>query len=149
AAAIALSRDPQVAYVEEDGEVELATTQSNPPSWGLDRIDQHDLPGNSIYNYANAATGAGVNVYVIDSGIKTQHTEFSKPTGGFRVVNDVDFVNDGQIGQDCNGHGTFIAGVIGGNTVGVAKGATLHNVRVAGCANNSTAASKVIAGLDW
>jgi subtilisin family serine protease len=149
AAAIALSREPQVAYVEEDGEVELATTQSNPPSWGLDRIDQHDLPLNLTYNFANAANGAGVHVYVIDSGIKTQHIEFKKPTGGFRVVNDVDFVNDGQIGQDCNGHGTFIAGVIGGNTLGVAKGATLHNVRIAGCANNSTTASKVIAGLDW
>src|SRR5215211_8467496 len=59
AAAIALSRDPQVAYVEEDGEVELATTQTNVPSWGLDRIDQHDLPLNTTYDYANAATGAG------------------------------------------------------------------------------------------
>jgi Subtilase family/Ig-like domain from next to BRCA1 gene/Peptidase inhibitor I9 len=149
AAAIALSRDPQVAYVEEDGEVELATTQTNVPSWGLDRIDQHDLPLSTTYNFSNAGIGAGVNVYVLDSGIKTQHNEFKKPAGGFRVVNDVDFVNDGQIGQDCNGHGTFTAGVIGGNTLGVAKGATLHNVRVAGCANNSTTASRVIAGLDW
>jgi subtilisin family serine protease len=149
AAAIALSRDPQVAYVEEDGEVELATTQTNPPSWGLDRIDQHDLPLSTTYNFSNATTGAGVNVYVLDSGIKTLHTEFKKPTGGWRVVNDVDFFNDGQIGNDCNEHGTFIAGVIGGNTVGVAKGATLHNVRVAGCANNSATASTVIAGLDW
>ena len=149
AAATALSHDPQVAYVEEDAEVELATTQSNPPSWGLDRIDQHDLPLSTTYNYSNAQTGAGVNVYVIDSGIKTLHTEFKKPTGGWRVVNDVDFVNDGQIGNDCNGHGTFIAGVIGGNTVGVAKGATLHNVRVAGCANNSATASTVLAGVDW
>lgn len=149
AAALALSQDPQVALVEEDAEVELATTQTNVPSWGLDRIDQRDLPTNSTYNYSNAQIGAGVNVYVIDSGIKTQHTEFKKPTGGWRVVNDFDSVNDGQIGNDCNGHGTFIAGVIGGNTVGVAKGATLHNIRVAGCANNSATASTVIAGIDW
>jgi subtilisin family serine protease len=148
-AAIALSQDPQVAYVEEDAEVELATTQTNTPSWGIDRIDQHDLPLNTTYNFSNAQTGAGVNVYVVDSGIKTLHTEFKKPTGGWRVVNDFDSVNDGQIGNDCNGHGTFIAGVIGGNTVGVAKGATLHNIRVAGCANNSATASTVIAGLDW
>src|SRR5690348_15490554 len=133
--ALALSKDPQVAYVEEDAEVELATTQTGVPAWGLDRIDQHDLPLSTTYNYSNANTGAGVNVYVVDSGIKTTHTEFHKPTGGWRVVNDVDFVNDGQIGNDCNGHGTFIAGVIGGNTLGVARGATLHNVRVAGCAN--------------
>ena len=147
--AIALSRDPQVAYVEEDAEVELATTQTNVPSWGLDRIDQHDLPPSTTYNYSNAQTGAGVNVYVLDSGIKTLHTEFKKPTGGWRVVNDFDSFNDGQNGNDCNGHGTFIAGVIGGNTVGVAKGATLHNIRVAGCANNSATASTVIAGVDW
>jgi subtilisin family serine protease len=149
AAAVALSQDPQVAYVEEDAEVELATTQTNVPSWGLDRIDQHDLPPSTTYHYSNAQTGAGVNVYVLDSGIKTLHTEFKKTTGGWRVSNDVDFVNDGQNGNDCNGHGTFIAGVIGGNTVGVAKGATLHNVRVAGCANNSATASTVIAGVDW
>jgi len=147
--AMALSHDPQVAYVEEDAEVELATTQSGVPSWGLDRIDQHDLPLSGTYNFSNVETGAGVNVYVIDSGIKTLHTEFKKPTGGFRVVNDFDSFNDGQNGNDCNGHGTFIAGVIGGNTVGVAKGATLHNIRVAGCANNSATASTVIAGLDW
>jgi subtilisin family serine protease len=148
AAAIALSQDPQVEYVEEDAQVELATTQNNPPSWGLDRIDQHDLPPSTTYNFSNAQTGKGVNVYVLDTGIKAMHTEFRKPTGGFRVVNDVDFVNDGQIGNDCHGHGTFIAAVIGGNTVGVAKEATLHNVRVAGCANDA-AASTAIAGVDW
>src|SRR5690349_6113466 len=148
AAALALSQDPRVEYVEEDAEIELATTQTNPPSWGLDRIDQHDLPTNAAYNYSNAQTGAGVNVYVIDSGIKTQHTEFKKPTGGGRVVNDIDFVNDGQIGQDCNGHGTFIAAVIGGNTVGAAKGATLHNIRIANCTNDSSTSTR-IAGIDW
>lgn len=146
--AVALSRDPHVAYVEEDAEVELATTQTNVP-WGLDRIDQHDLPLSTTYYYSNVQTGAGVNVYVLDSGIKTLHTEFKKPTGGWRVVNDFDSFNDGQNGNDCNGHGTFIAGVIGGNTVGVAKGATLHNIRVAGCTNNSATASTVIAGIDW
>ena len=149
AAAIALSQDPRVEYVEEDGEVELATTQTNPPSWGLDRIDQHDLPPNAAYNFSNAQTGSGVNVYVIDSGIKTLHTEFKKPTGGWRVVNDFDSCNDGQNGNDLFGHGTFIAGVIGGNTVGVAKGATLHNIRVAGCANGPASVSTVMAGVDW
>ena len=147
--AIALSHDPHIGYVEEDAEVELATTQTNVPSWGLDRIDQHDLPLSTTYYYSNAQTGAGVNVYVIDSGIKTLHTEFKKPTGGWRVVNDFDSFNDGQNGNDCNGHGTFIAGVIGGNTLGVARGVTLHNIRVAGCTNNSATASTVIAGLDW
>ena len=147
--ALAMSQDPRVELVEEDAEVELATTQTNVPSWGLDRIDQHDLPFTSTYNFSNAQTGAGVNVYVLDSGIKTLHTEFRKPTGGWRVVNDFDSFNDGQNGNDCNGHGTFIAGVIGGNTVGVAKGATLHNVRVAGCAPNSATVSTAIAGIDW
>jgi subtilisin family serine protease len=96
-----------------DQYIVVLRNDTNERDLGLDRIDQHDLPFSTTYNYSNAQTGAGVNVYVLDSGIKTLHTEFKKPTGGWRVVNDFDSFNDGQIGNDCNGHGTFIAGVIG------------------------------------
>ncbi len=75
-AAIALSHEPAVEYVEEDGIVKAASTQSNPPSWGLDRIDQRNLPLDTKYNFANVTTGAGVNVYIVDTGITPEHTEF-------------------------------------------------------------------------
>ena len=140
AAAIALSRNPHVAYVEEDVEVNAAETQST-PQWALDRIDQRALPLNNTYNYAG--NGAGVNVYVIDSGIRFTHQEF-----GGRAAFAFDNVGDGRDGADCSGHGTHVAGLIGGNTFGVAKGAKLWSVRVLNCTNGGTAA-KVIAGIDW
>ncbi|HEY0078134.1 MAG TPA: S8 family peptidase [Pyrinomonadaceae bacterium] len=139
-AAIALSRDPRVAYVEEDGVVTASTTQSNPP-WGLDRIDQRDRPLNSQYNYT--PTGAGVHVYVIDTGIRTTHAQF-----GGRANKVFDSIGDGQGGNDCNGHGTHVAGTVGGSTYGVAKGVSLHAVRVLDCAGNGTD-STVIQGVDW
>jgi Tol biopolymer transport system component len=140
AQAIALSRNPLVAYIEEDAEVIGASTQTTAP-WGLDRIDQRALPLNTSYTYANA--GAGVNVYVIDGGIRITHQEF-----GGRAVVAYDNVLDGRNGVDCNGHGTHVAGIIGGNTYGVAKGAKLWSVRVLNCQNQGTTA-KVIAGIDW
>ncbi|MFD0724524.1 S8 family peptidase [Lysobacter brunescens] len=136
-----LLADPRVAYVEEDGLVELSATQSN-ATWGLDRIDQRNLPLNTTYTYT--PTGAGVHAYIIDSGILTGHTQFTGRIGnGFRAIAD-----DGRGTSDCNGHGTHVAGTVAGTTWGVAKNATLHSVRVFGC-GNSGSWSDIIAGIDW
>lgn len=133
-----LSDDFRVAYVEEDGIVTADATQSNPP-WGLDRIDQRNLPLNAIYTYN--WTGAGVFAYVIDTGIRTAHTQF-----GTRAANVFDAF--GGNGQDCNGHGTHVAGTIGGSTYGVAKNVNLRGVRVLDCSGSGTN-SGVIAGVDF
>jgi subtilisin family serine protease len=140
AAAAALARNPQVTAVEADAEVWLDATQS-PATWGLDRIDQRNLPLDSSYTYA--VDGTGVTAYVIDSGIRFSHNEFDG-----RAVPGADFVGDGQNGNDCNGHGTHVAGTIGGQTYGVAKDVTLVSVRVFGCTGGSTW-ERIIAGIDW
>ncbi len=133
-----LSQDFRVKFVEEDGTVTADATQSNPP-WGLDRIDQRNLPLNAIYTFN--WTGAGVRAYIIDTGIRTAHTQF-----GGRASNVFDAF--GGNGQDCNGHGTHVAGTVGGSTFGVAKSALLRGVRVLNC-SGSGSNSGVIAGVDF
>jgi subtilisin family serine protease len=134
-----MERDPRVDFIERDRWV-WATT-NGVGSWGLDRIDQRDLPLNDTYLYNSA--GVGVNVYVIDTGIRTTHSEFEgRANPAFTAI------NDGGGAEDCNGHGTHVAGTIGGKTYGVAKGVTLHAVRVLRCGGFGLL-SKILAGVDW
>jgi subtilisin family serine protease len=135
-----LLADPNVAYVEEDGYVSINATQTG-ATWGIDRIDQRDLPLNQTYNYDT--TASGVHAYIIDTGVLLSHSQF---TG--RMGNGFDAVTSGGNANDCNGHGTHVAGTVGGTTFGVAKGVTIHPVRVLGC-NGSGTNSGVIAGMDW
>jgi len=139
-AVAALARNPLIASIEPDAIVTASATQAS-ATWGLDRLDQRALPRNSSYSYN--ATGAGVYAYIIDTGILAGHTEF---TG--RMAPGYTAINDGRGTTDCNGHGTHVAGTVGGTTYGVAKGTTLVPVRVLGC-NGSGTNSGVIAGLDW
>jgi len=134
----ALSLDFRVALVEEDGVVTADVTQTNAP-YGLDRIDQRNRPLSGTYNYN--WTGSGVRVYVIDTGIRTTHSQF-----GGRASNVFDAF--GGTGADCNGHGTHVSGTVGGSTYGVAKSALLRGVRVLNC-SGSGSTSGVIAGVDW
>jgi subtilisin family serine protease len=140
AAATALSLLPGVVAVEKDQVVRATATQSNPPSYGLDRIDQRRLPLSK--SFTSTAQGSGVTAYVIDTGILLSHSDF-----GGRAVTGFDGV-DGGAADDCNGHGTHVAGTIGGKTYGVAKSVKLVAVRVLGC-DGSGATSGVIAGVDW
>jgi subtilisin family serine protease len=136
----AMSRNPNVAYVEEDAVVTVSATQSN-ATWGLDRIDQRALPLSGTFSYTN--TGNGVKAYIIDTGIRKSHAEF-----GGRVLDGKDSIDNALPADDCNGHGTHVAGTVGGNAYGVAKGVTLVAVRVLDCNGSGTTAG-VIAGVDW
>jgi subtilisin family serine protease len=136
-----LAADPAVAYVEQDGTVQATTTQSPTPSWGLDRIDQHPLPLNNSYSYTT--TGSGVVAYIIDTGIRTTHTDF-----GGRAVHGYDAVDGTLPADDCNGHGTHVAGTVGGARYGVAKSVRLVAVRVLNCAGSGTWAG-IINGINW
>lgn len=137
----ALEADPRVDRIEPDQMVTAATDQSNPP-WGLDRIDQRNLPTDRNYNYDY--DGSGVDVYVVDSGIRTTHTQF-----GGRVVGGYNAMGGSTLDYgDCNGHGTHVAGTIGGSLVGVAKNVNLYAVRVLGC-QGSGSLSGIIDGIDW
>ncbi|MEX5719720.1 S8 family peptidase [Geodermatophilus maliterrae] len=139
AAVTRLSAIPGVVAVERDQVVTATTTQPG-ATWGLDRTDQRDLPLSSSFDYT--ATDAGVTAYVIDTGITTAHTDF-----GGRAVSGYDAV-DGGPADDCNGHGTHVAGTVGGTTYGVAKSVRLVGVRVLDCAGGGTT-SGVVAGIDW
>ncbi|MCT4356178.1 S8 family peptidase [Streptomyces sp. Je 1-79] len=118
----------------------MADTQPG-ATWGLDRIDQRDLPLSTTYTYNR--TASNVTAYIIDTGIRTSHSEF-----GGRATVGTDTVGGGQNGQDCQGHGTHVAGTVGGAKYGVAKGAKLVAVRVLDCNGSGTTAG-VIAGVDW
>jgi subtilisin family serine protease len=120
--------------------MEAVVTQSNPP-WGLDRIDQRNRPLSGTYSYTS--TGAGVNAYIIDTGIRRSHTQF-----GGRAFTGFDAVTSGGSANDCNGHGTHVAGTVGGSTYGVAKSVRLYAVRVLSC-SGSGSTSGVIAGVNW
>ena len=148
AAVAALGRNPLVAYIEPDQMVHTDDTEPMDASggpWGLDRIDQRAEPLSGTYTYTS--NGAGVNAYIIDTGIWTSHADF-----GGRADNVYDAVTLGLLGgltgEDCNGHGTHVSGTIGGTTYGVAKGVSLHGVRVLSCAGTGLT-SDVIAGVDW
>lgn len=151
AAVQALRNRPNVDYIEQDRTVALqettvAQTQSN-ATWGLDRIDQVTRPLDGLYHYNY--TGAGVNAFIIDSGIRADHIEFTgrlKP--GYNVEKDSAGVISSTNTADCNGHGTHVSGTVGGTVLGVAKGVTIIPVRVLDC-GGSGSSSGVIAGINW
>ncbi len=141
-AARRLAADPQVSYVAQDQKVTVeVSVQPNPPSWGLDRIDERSLPLDLKYHYPN--TAPRIKAYIIDTGIRFTHQEF-----GGRAVLGTDTIGDGQNGNDCHGHGTHVAGTVGGRSVGVAKQVRLIAVRVLNCAGSGSFAG-VVAGVDW
>ncbi|WP_338090782.1 S8 family serine peptidase [Planosporangium thailandense] len=148
-AAKRLAADPAVSYVEQDRKVRITGTQTNPPSWGLDRIDQPSLPLNQSYTYPN--TAAAVHAYILDTGIRITHREF-----GGRASYGHDFIDNDAVASDddCSdgtagtGHGTHVAGIVGGSTSGVAKAVQLVAVRVLDC-HGVGDYSQIIAGVDW
>ncbi len=139
----ALKRNPRIRLVEPDVQMFLSSggTQSSPPSWGLDRIDQSSNTLDRSYTYAN--NGGGVHAYIFDTGIRSTHEQFAGRIGtGYTVI------ADGNGTEDCAGHGTHVAGTVGGSNHGVAKGVTLHPIRVFGCSGGAST-SGIISALDW
>ena len=145
AEALAVVRaNPQVAFVEADGvvtaDVEPSDEQPDPP-WGLDRIDQRDLPLDQTYEYD--WTGAGATAYIIDTGMRITHEEFEG-----RASYGYDMVDDDEVAEDCHGHGTHVGGTVGGKTYGVAKEVDLVAMRVLNCSGRGNW-SRIIAAVDW
>jgi subtilisin family serine protease len=135
-----IAANPAVAYVQQSHTMTISGTQTNPPSWGLDRIDQRNLPLNNSYTYPT--TAGTVHAYVVDTGIHFTHSDFGgRATSGYDAV-------DGGSADDCNGHGTHVSGTVGGSAYGVAKGVQLVGVRVLNCQGSGTTA-QVVAGIDW
>lgn len=137
-----LAADPAVAQVVQDTTVKASGTQVNPPSWGLDRIDQANLPLNGSYTYPDSA-GSGVTAYVIDTGVRITHVDF-----GGRASYGYDAIDNDFVADDGNGHGTHVAGTVAGTSYGVAKKAKIVGVRVLNNAGSGTTA-QVVAGVDW
>lgn len=136
-----LRRNPNILLIEQDGVVtRVSTTQTN-ATWGIDRIDQRSLPLSGTYRYS--LTGDGARAYILDTGIRSSHTEF---TG--RMLPGATAIFDGRGTDDCDGHGTHVASTTGGTVYGVAKGVSLVPVRVLNCQGSGTW-SGVIAGIDW
>ncbi|WP_328478235.1 S8 family peptidase [Actinoplanes sp. NBC_00393] len=135
-----VAADPDVAFVQPNVIHRISDTQTNPPSYGLDRIDQRNRPLNQAYTYST--TASNVHAYIIDTGIRTSHNDFGgRASSGFDAI-------DGGTADDCNGHGTHVAGTVGGTAHGVAKGVQLHAVRVLNCEGSGTTA-QVVAGIEW
>ncbi|WP_030593849.1 S8 family peptidase [Streptomyces anulatus] len=137
-----LAADPAVAKVVQNKTFRISATQQRPPSWGLDRIDQAQTPGDNAYTYPDSA-GDGVTAYVIDTGVRVTHKDFGgRASSGFDAVDRDNDANDG------NGHGTHVAGTIAGTSHGVAKKAKIVGVRVLNDSGSGTT-DQVIAGIDW
>ncbi|MFJ3938599.1 S8 family peptidase [Streptomyces parvus] len=134
--------DPAVASVSQNRTFTVSATQTNPPSWGLDRIDQRSLPLDQRYTYPDKA-GEGVTAYVIDTGVRISHSDF-----GGRAFNGYDAIDNDNVAQDGHGHGTHVAGTVAGTAYGVAKKAKIVGVRVLNNQGSGTTA-QVVAGIDW
>ncbi|MFF0741626.1 S8 family peptidase [Streptomyces sp. NPDC004111] len=137
-----LAADPAVAKVVQNKKFTADATQDNPPSWGIDRIDQADTAGDKKYTYPDSA-GEGVTAYVVDTGVRISHKDF-----GGRAVSGFDAIDNDDNADDGNGHGTHVAGTIAGTAHGVAKKAKIVAVRVLDDSGSGTT-EQVVAGIDW
>ncbi len=140
AQAKSLATNPNVAYMQQDKIARISDVQAS-PVWGLNRIDQRNLPLDTSYTYPT--TAGNVTAYIIDTGVRISHSEF-----GGRAVNGYDFIDNDAVANDCNGHGTHVAGTVGGAKYGVAKGVKLVGVRVLNCQGTGSYAA-IIKGVDW